>query len=92
MNVKGFVRTEHRRILLPGDQVFGFVVSPKFDAAFRIEGGVLIKNMVFVPKITQAVGIVQPAHRRGQVNFWPPGVRGAESRFSSGGHSLQIFS
>ena len=81
MGVIGLIAVEHHRALLPGQQVAGSIVAPEFHAAVGVKGGVLIKDMVLPPEKAEAVGVVEPARRRHQMELQPPGAPRAGGLF-----------
>ena len=62
--VKRFVGVEGHGLALPVEQVGTGDVSPMLDPAGGVKGAVLVEHMVGVAHLAQAVGVVEPAHWR----------------------------
>ena len=62
--VEGLVGVEGHGLALPVEQVGAGDVSPVLDPAGGVKGAVLVEHVVGVAHLAQAVGVVEPAHRR----------------------------
>ena len=60
--VEGFIRVKHDGLALPVHEVAAGNVPPVLNAAGRIEGAVLVEDVVSIADPAQAVGIIEPAH------------------------------
>ena len=76
MQVESLVGIEHDGELLPVDEVSAAVMSPVLDAAVRVKGAVLIKDVVILAEAAQAVRVVHPADGRHEVKPLPGRVDG----------------
>ena len=72
------VRIERAALVAPGEHIVACLIAPALDAAVHIEGCVLEIGTVAALILAEAVGVVQPAHGRHQVEELAPfAVRGA---------------
>ena len=73
-HVERLVGIERRSLILPQNHVLARTVSPHLHATLGVEGRVLEVGVERVPKLGEAVRIVQPADGRGEVKrlgVWP---------------------
>ena len=75
VDVPRLIRIEHDRQLFPLQQIAAPVMPPVLDTARRVKRAVLVKYMIPFPAPAQAVRVIEPAHRRHQMEPLAVGVR-----------------
>ena len=91
--VERLIGVKHRGLVIPVEQVTAGDMPPVFDATVHIEGTVLEESVVGIANLAQAVGVVEPAHYRLDVEFLAVGVAGGFLRtqeFHQGNQFFQV--
>ena len=66
-HVKGLVGVQRGAVVVPAHHVVAGGVAPHLDATLGVERRVLEVSVIGVAQLAEAVGVVEPAHGRGQV-------------------------